>query len=112
MFLALFWFAAPSPMMAGVSLFLIGIGFALVPALQSRLMEVAPKAQLLAAAMNHLAFNLSNAIRAWTGGLAISAGLGWASTGPVGAGLAVGDLAIMSLSALLTNRSNSTEKTI
>ncbi|PNU03056.1 MFS transporter [Novosphingobium guangzhouense] len=111
-FLALFWFAAPSPMMAGVSLFFIGVGFALVPALQSRLMEVAPKAQSLAAAMNHSAFNLSNAIGAWTGGLAISAGLGWASTGPVGAGLAVGGLVIMGLSALLTKRSNFTEKTI
>lgn len=111
-FLALFWFAAPSPMMAGVSLFLIGIGFALVPALQSRLMEVATRAQSLAAAMNHSAFNLSNATGAWTGSLAISVGLGWASTGPIGAGLAVGGLAIMRLSALLAERSNSTEKAI
>ncbi|KPH62598.1 MFS transporter [Novosphingobium sp. ST904] len=104
--LALFWFAVSSPLMTGASLFLIGIGFALVPALQSRLMEVAPKAQSLAAAMNHSAFNLSNAIGAWTGGVAIAAGLGWASTGPVGASLALGGLTMMCLSAALAARSS------
>jgi DHA1 family inner membrane transport protein len=79
-----------------VSLFVIGTGFALVPALQARLMDVAPKAQSLAAAMNHSAFNLSNAIGAWTGGLAISAGWGWSSTGAVAAALAfVGLLAFI-----------------
>ncbi|WP_199672179.1 MFS transporter [Pseudooceanicola sediminis] len=44
--------------------------------------------------MNHSAFNLSNAIGAWTGGLAISAGLGWAATGYVGAALALVGLVI------------------
>nr|WP_233442956.1 MFS transporter [Bradyrhizobium brasilense] len=94
-FLALFFLAAPNPILAGASLFMIGIGFALVPALQARPMDVANHAQSLAAAMNHSAFNLSNAIGSWTGGLAIAAGFGWASTGLVGAALAAGGLGIM-----------------
>ncbi len=88
-FLGLFAFTASSPIASAATLFFIGIGFGLVPALQARLMDVAPKAQSLAAAMNHSAFNLSNAIGAWTGGLAIAAGYGWASTGLVAAGLAL-----------------------
>lgn len=93
--LATFFWAARAPVTAGVSLFLIGMGFALVPALQARLMDVARQAQLLAAAMNHSAFNLSNAIGAWTGGLAIAAGYGWPSTGLVAAALAAGGVAVM-----------------
>jgi predicted MFS family arabinose efflux permease len=109
-FLALFFLAAHGPIMAGASVFMIGIGFALVPALQARLMDVARQAQSLAAAMNHSAFNLSNAIGAWTGGLAIAAGFGWASTGLVGAALAAGGLAIMVVSALLIRRPASTQE--
>lgn len=110
-FFALFFLAAPNPILAGVSLFMIGIGFALVPALQARLMDVARHAQSLAAAMNHSAFNLSNAIGAWTGGFAIAAGYGWASTGLVGAALAAGGLAIMSVSALLMRRATPSQET-
>jgi MFS transporter, DHA1 family, inner membrane transport protein len=88
-FLGLFMPFASSAIASAIVLFLIGIGFALVPALQARLMDVAPEAQSLAAAMNHSAFNLSNALGAWTGGLAISAGWGWSSTGGVAAALAV-----------------------
>ncbi len=100
-FLGAFSFAAGDPYLAAGSLFMIGIGFALVPALQSRLMEVASHAQSLAASMNHSAFNLSNAIGAWTGGMAISAGFGWESTGVVGAALAGAGLVVMALSAVL-----------
>jgi DHA1 family inner membrane transport protein len=44
--------------------------------LQIQLMDVAGEAQTLAAALNHSAFNLANALGAWLGGVAISAGLG------------------------------------
>jgi len=104
-FLALFTWVARTPILAGAALFMIGIGFALVPALQSRLMEVASHAQSLAASMNHSAFNLSNAIGAWTGGLAISAGMGWASTGVVGAALALAGLAVMGIAAVHARKS-------
>lgn len=103
-FLAAFYYAAGDPYWAAAALFMIGVGFALVPALQSRLMEVASHAQSLAASMNHSAFNLSNAIGAWTGGLAISAGYGWQSTGLVGAALAGAGLLVMIVSAVLARR--------
>lgn len=105
-FLSVFYFTATDPLSAAVTLFLIGIGFALVPALQARLMDVAQDAQALAAAMHHSAFNLSNAIGAWTGGMAISAGWGWHSTGLVAGGLAIGGLAMMGLSCALARMGN------
>ncbi|MCJ9730036.1 MFS transporter [Bradyrhizobium sp. PRIMUS42] len=93
------------PTAVGAALFLIGIGFALVPALQARLMDVARHAQSLAAAMNHSAFNLSNAIGAWMGGIAITTGYGWSSTGLVGSALAAAGLILMVIAALLTRPS-------
>lgn len=98
-FLALFSLVAPSRSGTLVVLFLIGCGFALVPALQVRLMNVAGEAQTLAAALNHSAFNLSNALGAAVGGYAITQGAGWASTGWVGAILAVLGVSLMALSA-------------
>ncbi|WP_218189103.1 MFS transporter [Pseudomonas sp. PA1(2017)] len=87
-FLALFSVLASSSVGTLAVLFLVGCGFALVPALQVRLMNVAGEAQTLAAALNHSAFNISNAIGATLGGLSIAGGFGWTSTGWVGAALA------------------------
>src|SRR3984957_14752454 len=84
--------------LAMTSVLLIGTGVAIVPALQIRLMDVAGDAQTLAAALNHSAFNIANAIGAWLGGLAIAGGLGWASTGWVGALLALAGLLIFVVS--------------
>ena len=80
--------------------FLIGCGGGLGAVLQTRLMDVAGDAQTLAAAMNHSAFNFANALGPWLGGLAIAAGYGWASTGYVGAALALGGFAIWIVAAL------------
>jgi MFS transporter, DHA1 family, inner membrane transport protein len=78
-----------------VNMFFVGFAaLSIGPALQTRLMDVAPDAQALAAALNHSAFNTANALGAWLGGIAIAAGLGWTSTGPIGALLALGGLAI------------------
>ena len=44
--------------------------------------------------MNHAALNVANALGAWLGGVAISAGLGWNSTGWVGALLALAGLGV------------------
>jgi len=96
--LVLFYLVAHIPWAVVLVLFLLGNGFALVPALQARLMDVARDAQTLAASLNHSAFNISNAIGASLGGVAISAGAGWASTGWVGALLAAAGLGIMCLS--------------
>ena len=77
---------------------LVGAGVAIVPALQIRLMDVAADAQTLAASLNHSAFNIANALGAWLGGVAIAAGLGWTSTGWLGALLAIGGLLIFAWS--------------
>jgi DHA1 family inner membrane transport protein len=76
------------------SVFAIGLGGALGPILQTRLMDVAGKAQTLAAALNHSAFNVANALGPFLGGIAIAHGFGLPSTGLVGSGLALGGLAI------------------
>jgi DHA1 family inner membrane transport protein len=65
--------------------------------LQTRLMDVAGKAQTLAAALNHSAFNFANALGPWLGGIAIAHGAGLSSTGLVGAGLALSGFAIWAL---------------
>ena len=83
---------------------LIGMGGGLATILQARLMDVAGDAQTLAAALNHSAFNTANALGPWLGGLAISAGHGWTSTGWVGVGLALGGLAIWTVSWSLDRR--------
>ena len=82
----------------------IGLGGALGTLLQTRLMDVAGRAQGLAAALNHSAFNTANALGPWLGGLAISAGWGWTSTGWVAAGLALGGLAIWALALAVDRR--------
>jgi DHA1 family inner membrane transport protein len=84
--------------------FLIGCGGGLGAVLQTRLMDVAGDAQTLAAALNHSAFNFANALGPWLGGLAIAAGYGWASTGYVGAALALGGFAIWIVAALDVRR--------
>jgi DHA1 family inner membrane transport protein len=67
---------------------------ALATILQAHLMAVAARAQTLAAASNHSAFNAANALGPWLGGMAITAGFGWTSTGYVGAGTAIAGLLI------------------
>jgi MFS transporter, DHA1 family, inner membrane transport protein len=91
--LALYPLAAPR--LDTVTLDVTAIGFcaALATVLQTRLMDVAGDAQGLAAALNHSAFNIANALGPWLGGLAIAAGFGWTSTGWVGCGLALGGFA-------------------
>lgn len=72
----------------------VGTMGALAAVLQARLMDVAGEAQTLAAASNHAAFNAANALGPWLGGMAISAGFGWTSTGYVGAATALGGLLV------------------
>ena len=90
--LALYPFAVHNIYYLCVLVVLIGMGGAIGTILQIRLMDVAKDAQTLAAALNHSAFNAANALGPFLGGLAISAGFGWASTGWVGCGLAVAGL--------------------
>ena len=89
---------------ACLSVLLVGFTAAIGTALQTRLMDVAADGQTLAATLNHAAFNLANALGAFFGGLAISAGWGWASTGPVGASMAIVGLMLFVVSVRLERR--------
>lgn len=102
--MAIFASWASNPYVLYVTVFLIGCGFAAGPALQTRLMDVAADAQTLAAASNHSAFNIANAVGAWLGGLVIAHGWGYAATGWVGSGLSLLGLIVFALSALLDRK--------
>jgi DHA1 family inner membrane transport protein len=97
---------APHPLAISINIFLVGTIVAIAPALQIRLMDVAGEAQTLAAALNHSAFNVANALGAWLGGVAITAGMGWIATGWVGALLAVGGMAMLVASLWQAARTN------
>lgn len=92
--LMVFPFAAHSVWTVFPAVFAVGTMVSLSPALQTHLMDVAHGAQTLAAASNHAAFNIANALGPWLGGLAISAGFGWTSTGYIGAATALAGLLV------------------
>ncbi|MGY2736305.1 MFS transporter [Sphingomonas sp. UYP23] len=102
--LALYTIAAHNFIAVTLDVFAIGLGGALGTVLQTRLMDVAGDAQTLAAALNHSAFNVANALGPWLGGMAIAAGFGWTSTGWVGCGLALGGFAIWCVAVVLSAR--------
>jgi DHA1 family inner membrane transport protein len=108
--LSLFVITAPHFIAMAVNMFLLGVAaLSLGPALQTRLMDVAADAQTLAASLNHSAFNLANALGAWIGGVAIAAGLGWTSTGPIGTVLAAGGFVVFIISWLFDRRTTARE---
>jgi DHA1 family inner membrane transport protein len=92
--LALYTFAAFNIWTITLAVFAIGLGGALGPVLQTRLMDVAGEAQTLAAALNHSAFNTANALGPLLAGAVIAAGYGAQSSGLVGAALALGGLGV------------------
>nr|WP_249206485.1 MFS transporter [Gluconobacter cerinus] len=63
--------------------------FALMPALQMRVMQAAHDAPALASSVNIGAFNLGNAIGAALGGVALSMGLGYPGVSVIGTALAL-----------------------
>ncbi|MET3369831.1 UNVERIFIED_CONTAM: DHA1 family inner membrane transport protein [Jeotgalibacillus campisalis] len=88
-----------------VSLALMGgFGFATVPGLQMRVMHFASTAPTLASGANIGAFNLGNALGAWLGGVAITAGLGYTSPIWAGAGITVAALLVMLAAAAAAKR--------
>ncbi|MBJ7288980.1 MFS transporter [Williamsia sp.] len=88
-----------------VLVFVVGVtGSALVPALQTRLMDVADDAQTLAAALNHSALNVANAGGAWLGGLVIAGGFGYRAPSVLGAGLGVAGLMVLAVAVFAQRR--------
>jgi DHA1 family inner membrane transport protein len=97
--LTVFPFAAQSAWTAGAAVLALGVaGSVTVPALQTRLMDVAGDAASLGASLNHSALNLANASGAFLGGVVIDAGLGWTSPAWVGAAMALAGLLLVSAS--------------
>lgn len=89
---------------AAAGVFLLGHVLLLGPALQTRLMDVAGDAQTLAATLMHASFNTANALGPWLAGLAYAATRSWAAPSFVGAGLALGGLALLGASVALARR--------
>ncbi|MFJ8952533.1 Cmx/CmrA family chloramphenicol efflux MFS transporter [Streptomyces sp. NPDC102381] len=81
--------AAHTAVVVVVLVFALGVaGYVTNPALQSRVFTLAPAAPTLVGATNTAAFNVGNTLAPLLGGLAIDAGLGYASVAWVGAALA------------------------
>lgn len=96
-FLVIFPFVVMNVWLLTGLVFLIGCTGGLGTVLQTRLMDVAQDAQTLAAALNHSAFNVANALGPWLAGMSIAAGYGFASSGFVGCALALGGLLIWAI---------------
>ncbi|MFF5968131.1 MFS transporter [Streptomyces collinus] len=97
--LALFGLLAESATASVVLVFLMGVtGFASVPGMITRVTDFAHGAALAASA-NVSASNVGNALGAWLGGLAISAGLGYTAPLYVGAGIVLMSVAVMVVAA-------------
>lgn len=61
--------------------FIMGVGSSMLgPPAQSRLMQVAPGSETIAAASHHAAFNMANSMGAFLGGLVVASGAGYLST--------------------------------
>ena len=95
--------STPVGLYAGTAL----VGFmaaTLSPIIQMRLMDVAKESQTLAAALNHAALNIGNALGAFLGGVVVAAGWGYLAPAWVGLGLAVGGVLLAVLSVALERR--------
>jgi DHA1 family inner membrane transport protein len=80
------------------------VSFAPGAALQTRVVDQAFEAPNLASTLNQSAFNLGNAIGAWSGGLAISLGVAYDSLPWLAASFAGTALLLALVSVLLARR--------
>lgn len=94
--LVVFALAAGTPVGAVAGLFLLGVTSQVLGlAMQTRLMDLSPRAESLGAALCHSALNLGNASGAFFGGLVIAAGWGYVAPAWTGLALTVVGLAIV-----------------
>ncbi|MFI7589920.1 MFS transporter [Spongisporangium articulatum] len=97
--LVLFALTAGNPVGVFVSGFAVAATSLFVaPALQARLISVAPQAQLMGAAMNQSATNIANSLGAALGGATIAAGFGYRSPAVVGIVLGLVGLGLAAVS--------------
>jgi len=85
-------------------LFVIGMTGSLGTVIQTRLMDVAGDAQTLAAALNHSAFNVANALGPWLAAQVLLAGYGLPATGYVGVVLSLAGALIFAAAVLDARR--------
>ncbi|SJM65089.1 putative transport protein [Corynebacterium glutamicum] len=84
-----FYFTSNNAILGTINFGLVGFfGSTLIPSLQIRLMDVAGRAQTLAASLNQSALNIGNALGAAIGGVVIGAGYSYSTPALAGAGLA------------------------
>ncbi|MGW2382507.1 MFS transporter [Streptomyces sp. NPDC001658] len=97
--LAAFGLLAGNATASVILVFLMGVfGFASVPGMITRVTDAAHGAALAASA-NVSASNIGNALGAWAGGLAITAGLGYTAPLYVGALIVLASVAVMAVAA-------------
>jgi DHA1 family inner membrane transport protein len=97
--LTVFGLLAGNAIASVILVFLMGVtGFASVPGMITRVTDYAHGAALAASA-NVSASNLGNALGAWLGGLAITAGLGYTAPLYVGAGIVLVSVVVMMVAA-------------
>ncbi|TFD31162.1 MFS transporter [Cryobacterium cryoconiti] len=73
-----------------IGVFLVGAAASgLSPAIQTRLMDVSHDSQSIAAALNHSALNVGNALGAFLGGVVVAAGYGYVAPVWIGLGLSI-----------------------
>ncbi|WP_433307314.1 MFS transporter [Actinoplanes sp. CA-030573] len=107
--IALFGLTARHPAGLVAGAFLVGAASLFIgPALQARLISVAPGAQLMGAAINQSASNVANSMGAALGGVVIAAGWGYLSSAWIGVALAVTGL-VLALVSFRTDRRSSLE---
>lgn len=101
MLIALLGLAITATTVVGLLVFIFLVGAAaaaLSPTIQTRLMDVARDSQSIAAALNHSALNVGNALGALLGGVVIAAGFGYIAPVWIGLGLSLLGLIIAVLS--------------
>ena len=102
---AFFGLAARTPAGLFAGAFLAGAASLFIaPALQARLIAVAPTAQLMGAAVNQSATNLANSLGAALGGVVIARGYGYLAPAWVGVVLGLAGLALAAASFRLETR--------
>ena len=110
---AAFALLAPSRVGIFVGAFLIGAtGLFLGPALQARLITVAPEAQLMGAAINQSAMNIANSLGAALGGIVIARGFGYIAPAWVGVALAIVGVALALASFAVERRTTAAPEKI
>ncbi|NKG19485.1 MFS transporter [Paeniglutamicibacter terrestris] len=104
-FMSIFGLVATQLIPTLILIFILGgTGSLLVPALQALLMDSAPRAQSLAASLNHSALNVANALGAALGAAVITAGFGYRAPAFLGAGLALVGLLLALATGLRAKR--------